>query len=515
VFNEFSNAAPSPPIQEWPTNALGIRPSRPSTPLKERTRSVSTETADGPSPGHDGITPPDKKTLRKIRSFERRAEATRKAKAMAPADKPKRKPAAAAGTKRKMRHSLEKVAVTHAPPLRPSYTSPYIPQGTYGYLPTPTMPTPQPIAHGMPSPSGYGPYGNPYAIHPSDPRYLHQPHKYGQPHQSQPTTYGQSHPPQVHGGIQPYNHRSVPTHNLSQGPSSAIDNPAHLHHDPMAATFQNDYMNAMRRLSRTDYQQNMPTTTDMSRQQIMRPKTPSPEPIDYDSLPQLITTTYSEYKYSVIHYTLSADSSYTFAQSFLSDLFTMNLPSPQYKWTTHSTPGFISNGTCGSFIILHNASDPFERGIPPINTTSVGTYGLAHNEIHWITYAPGIKWLLEWCEKNGGIAQKGKWTWNMAKASEKRFHRAYWMAATMGTMGGLLNRGDVRDEDDMFGVIENYEEEWDVIEQDLQGANDWAVSVDEAELTWKEVVKFAEERDGIGLDHVITASSEWESISSE
>ncbi|KAF1919875.1 hypothetical protein BDU57DRAFT_536814 [Ampelomyces quisqualis] len=502
VHHGFPDSAPLPPIQEWPTSALGVRPSRPSTPLSRRTRALPIATSDGPSPGHDGITPPDKKTLKKLASFERRAEITRKAsiaksiaKAMDPPAIPKRNPAAKAGTKRKNpQRSPGQVAATPAPSLRSPHANLYTPGPTYGYTPTPVTPNAQPVPHGLPSPSGYGPYGNPYAIHPpQNSRHLHQPHMYEQPHQAQ-----------AQGETQPYIPSPFPTHNLSQGLSHTIHNSDHFRYDHSMATFHNDYLHGT-----------VPAATGMSHQQIMKPRTPSPEPIDYDLLPQPITRTYADYKYSVIHYTLSASSSYVFAQSFVSDLFALNLPSDEYKWTTHSTPGFISNGTRGSLIVLHNASDPFERGIPPTNTTSIGTYGLAHDEIHWITYAPGIQGLLEWCQSHGDIVQKGKWTWNMAKASEARFHRAYWMAATMGAMGGLLNRGDVRDDDDMFGVIEDYEEEWIATEQDLQGAADWGVGMDKADEAWREVQQEAEETDGIGAEHVITASSEWESFSSE
>ena len=100
--------------------------------------------------------------------------------------------------------------------------------------------------------------------------------------------------------------------------------------------------------------------------------------------------------------------------------------------------------------------------------------------------------------------------WNMERASDKRFHRAYWVAANMGAMGGLLNRGDVADEDDMFGVLEEYEEDWEIREEDMQGGYEWGVSAEMAEEALEQVRKEAAETDGVPAEHVITASSEWE-----
>lgn len=100
----------------------------------------------------------------------------------------------------------------------------------------------------------------------------------------------------------------------------------------------------------------------------------------------------------------------------------------------------------------------------------------------------------------------------MERASEKRFHRAYWMAANMGVMGGLLNRGDVKDDDDMFGVLEDFEDEWEIKEEDVQGAEDWGMNVEMAEEVWEQIRKEAAETDGVPAEHVVTASSEWETV---
>jgi hypothetical protein len=244
---------------------------------------------------------------------------------------------------------------------------------------------------------------------------------------------------------------------------------------------------------------------------------PNPQPTDWDTLPQDITTSYEDYKWSVTHYLIDPNGAYDFAQSWLEDLFAINVRPPNYTWHAHSSYGFIKDGTRFSFVALHNASDPFERGMPSTSTTSIGVYGRHwhdHEEIHWKTFTPDIRSLLQWCENQNAISVKQKWTTDMPLASDKRFHRAYWLAATRGPVRGLLNHGVI---DDMpHDVVEgDVDADFKVSEADLmrewEGGN--VVTREEADDAWQRVLEENRNRgdlEGIWYEHVITGSSEWE-----
>jgi hypothetical protein len=245
------------------------------------------------------------------------------------------------------------------------------------------------------------------------------------------------------------------------------------------------------------------------------PVEPKPEPsrpIDWDTIPQEITGDYENYKWSVIHYEVDSGDTYGFAQSWLEDLFAANLPALEYKWHSHSTQGFIEEGTRNSFIALHNADNPFQYGFPLSSTTSIGVYGHnwhEHNTIHWKTFAPDIRWLLQYCElQAGNIRVKQKWTCNMPMPSERRFHRAYWLAATRGPIGRLLNRGPSNDLP--HDAVED-DGDFELIVEDV--GNEWENTVEEAEEAWKRVREEIEDMGDVsdaGYEHVITGSSECE-----
>lgn len=250
------------------------------------------------------------------------------------------------------------------------------------------------------------------------------------------------------------------------------------------------------------------------------PRVPSkPEPIDWDTKPQAITREYEDYRWSITLYDVSSNSGFDFAQPWLEELFTTNnLNPPDYKWHAHSTRGFIHNGTRMSIIVLHNAADPFEWGLPPTSTTSIGVYGRhwhEHEEIHWKTFAPDIKWLLDAAEQQGCISITQQWKFDMPKASERRFHKAYYMAATMGPIKDLLKHREVSDP--VHDAVEEEDQGFEVSEEDLQGGEDWDNTEEESTEAWKRVLErnedVADVLDGTsGFEHVVTGSSELDDL---
>jgi hypothetical protein len=247
---------------------------------------------------------------------------------------------------------------------------------------------------------------------------------------------------------------------------------------------------------------------------------PEPQPIDWDIQIQDITREYEDYKWSITLYDLDPKTGFDFAQSWLENLFTTNnLRPPDYKWHAHSTRGFIASGTRTSFIVLHNAADLFEWGLSPTSTTSIGVYGRhwnEHNEIHWKTFAPDIKWLLAAAQQQGCISMTKKWKFDMPKASERRFHKAYFMAATMGPIKDLL-----RHRDDMVDPVHDAVASEDggfvVEEGDLQSGVNWGITEEESEQAWQRVLERNEEvgdvLDGmVGFEHVVVGSSDMENL---
>ncbi|KAF2855893.1 hypothetical protein T440DRAFT_360841, partial [Plenodomus tracheiphilus IPT5] len=164
-----------------------------------------------------------------------------------------------------------------------------------------------------------------------------------------------------------------------------------------------------------------------------QPHPPLPPRPNYDAQPQEITNIYEDYKWSITLYTLDPSQNFPYAQSFLDALITTTFPSQphNYKWASHSTRGFIEHGTRFSLLVLHNAANPFTWGSAPESTTTIGVYGrywYLHEDIHWITFAPGLADVLGVAQQQGIIAVARKWECDMP-AREKRFHRAYWRAA--------------------------------------------------------------------------------------
>lgn len=247
---------------------------------------------------------------------------------------------------------------------------------------------------------------------------------------------------------------------------------------------------------------------------------PPPPPIDYDSLPQAIIQDYEGYHWSVTLYEVELKDQYDFAQGWLEYLLKINLANREHRWHTHSTQGFIPAGTRFSFLALHNAVDPFEWGPAAESTTTVGLYGAywyEHEEIHWKTISPSIEWLLNWCLEQGSISITKNWRCDEPKASEKRFHRAYWLAANMRDLKGLLNHGTSNDVPH-DAVEKDFDWDFEVTEEDLtwggwaadEGEGEGSFGEDESKAAWEKILQANEENgETCGFQHVVTGSSEW------
>ena len=249
------------------------------------------------------------------------------------------------------------------------------------------------------------------------------------------------------------------------------------------------------------------------------PHTPTPLPpsslniIDLETIPQHITRNYDEYRWPVKLYQLQAEKDFDFAECFLENHFQQNIyDSDEHKWRAHTTKGFIKDGDRLSILVLHNAANPFEWGMSPVSTTSIGVYGLyahEHNEIHWTTIAPSIPEWFDSCSDRGYLTVKQKWHPDM-KASEKRFHRAYWLAANMLPLNRILNNSLAPEKP--HGLLEDDEgDSFVVTEEDLQYKwTEGTVTVENSEKIWQKLV---DEVDALSLEsldfeHLATGGSE-------
>jgi len=222
-----------------------------------------------------------------------------------------------------------------------------------------------------------------------------------------------------------------------------------------------------------------------------------------DELPQAIVGKHEDYRWSVFHYQLQPKG-YDFAQRWFQELFDTTL-SAEYnaRHVTHVTQGFIKDGDRYSVIVLHNAANPFEYEPIPTSTVTIGVYGYhwyQHNEIHWTTLAADQRHLFAQCIQGGWLVGKYKWTHD-AKPNERRFHRAYWLAANRLDMRGLLNRGPSYDRphDEVKGADEeDLDRDFSISENDL--TNEWNVTDNEAAAAWRKV---QDEIAGLGKDFIV------------
>lgn len=212
----------------------------------------------------------------------------------------------------------------------------------------------------------------------------------------------------------------------------------------------------------------------------------------FHELAQPIPIKYVDWKWSVYHYKVTETAGYAHAERWVEALFESNLVSEfNARHSTHVSQGFIQDGDRHSILVLHNAVNPFEYEPAPKSTITIGVYGYhwyEHSEIRWTTIASDQRALLTRCVGAGLIELKHKWTFDSPKAAEKRFHRAYWLAANRLLLGGLLNRGE--SEDKPHDLIEDKSEDdpdkdWSIHKEDLM--NSWDSTEEQAVAAWEEV----------------------------
>ena len=128
---------------------------------------------------------------------------------------------------------------------------------------------------------------------------------------------------------------------------------------------------------------------------------------------------------------------------------TANFPIPPiWNRFVHQSSGFIWEGNQRSLIIIHNATNPFGApGADSPGTTTIGVYGyhwFEHEWIHWITFEPNLDVWINLIVSLGHLKKIKTWTREMV-ATERRFHRAYWLAANRMPLSTLLHRQPVQD----------------------------------------------------------------------
>lgn len=169
---------------------------------------------------------------------------------------------------------------------------------------------------------------------------------------------------------------------------------------------------------------------------------------DLEDLDQALNVAYEEYKWSVKLYKMNVDKTgYKFALLWLEDQLATLDYLFSHKWFAHTSEGFLQDGNHLTFLVLHNAANPFEFQTH-VSTTTFGYHESSVDSINWTTIAPGLRSLIDVWVTEGSIELAQKWHIDMLP-KEKRFHRAYWKAANMLPLEGLLNRAPV-DESQML-----------------------------------------------------------------
>jgi hypothetical protein len=231
---------------------------------------------------------------------------------------------------------------------------------------------------------------------------------------------------------------------------------------------------------------------------------PPPKPLDPEQVHQPITSNYEAYKWPVKLYELSSklqeridSAGFAIERILEREIYS----SEKYRWHAHTSPGFIQDGNRHSVLVLQNAANPFTWGTEPVtSTTSIGVYGRyahGHGEIRWTTISPGMP-------LNNIFTLKQTWLPTM-KPTEKRFHRAYWLAANMLPLKDLMNHSlspdpvhDAPDDDNIF--------DFQISEEDLQRS--WEgeqVDDEKAKKIWQ---KFLDEVDEEEVDQLDTKYTE-------
>jgi hypothetical protein len=139
---------------------------------------------------------------------------------------------------------------------------------------------------------------------------------------------------------------------------------------------------------------------------------------------------------------------------------------PVTRWHAHVTEGFIPNGDLNTIIVLENAFMPFKTitDDPNPHTTSIGLYESSAEQIFWWTVEPLLFELYPEIMA-GRINLVHQWHPKAQLARDKRFHKGLSKAASMGEIKDLLNRGDLRPEEDAMA-------------DELQRDSRWTLTVD-------------------------------------
>lgn len=212
-------------------------------------------------------------------------------------------------------------------------------------------------------------------------------------------------------------------------------------------------------------------------------------------------------------------SGYDYAESWVQALLEVN-PAADYpaRHVAHVSQGFIENGGPLSIIMLCNATNPFEYEPVPDATTTIGVYGLhwnRHEEIHWTTVAKDVRWLLLGSLQAGYIKLEHRWASDDPNASERRFHRAYWLAANRRDLGGLLNRmPSTATQPDLIEdkSAEDPDKEFRIDKEDL--TNEWDATAEQSESAWQQVSEEVEllgedfDTNGQNFQHMVVSNTE-------
>ncbi|KAF2261369.1 hypothetical protein CC78DRAFT_570601 [Lojkania enalia] len=246
---------------------------------------------------------------------------------------------------------------------------------------------------------------------------------------------------------------------------------------------------------------------------------PSPPPaplIDWNTTWQTIVSKYEDYKWPIKLYRIDPDKTgHHSAQTWLNTQITKRNVEATHGWFVHNSVGFIKEGTAYTFLVLHNAVHPFESEQYPSSTT-FGLYvhsTFSYSEIIWKTFAPDLFSMIQELESEGYIHEAMKWHISM-KPMEKRFHKAYWMAANMArNLGGLLNRSGQSSNTTDIGEDAEMEDRIEIDEADLQNDGGWDVTSELGRQIWEECMEEGQKAESgwvnVGPDSAAVASSEW------
>ncbi|KAI0620765.1 hypothetical protein TUN199_07251 [Pyrenophora tritici-repentis] len=262
-----------------------------------------------------------------------------------------------------------------------------------------------------------------------------------------------------------------------------------------------------------DHQPYQTTSTSLVQTEEEMQEAPAAPTVNTEEIYQHITSIYTDYKWPVKLYQINPTPSFDFAQAYLEKWFVCHIyDSPSHSWQSHTTTGFIKNGNHYSFLVLHNAANPFTRDEKKTSSTSIGVYGRyahEHDQIHWMTIAPCIKDLMAGMLEKTVSKLKETWKFDMPKASERRFHRAYWHAANMLPLKGLLNSNmEPEKPHDALEDAEIEDEPFGFTVEDLQTGE----PNEKGQEIWEAIVKEVDgkDMDTLGGDHVVTGGTEVE-----